>query len=695
MSKLNLDVFDKAVKDLSAFDAENEAGYSQLESAGLGAVQGATFGFADEAEAALRSAVQDKSYDEIIEEARQRYKMAEEENPISFMAGNVAGGVALPAGFLGTSAKAGASLANLIKAGAIGGGLTSLGTTEQDKLSLQSAADVAQGAAIGGTLGAGMHAAGKGISTVGKSLKNTEMIQDAIEQFKRYQTAPEKAFPSMQEHEALSLGLRSESGNLINTLKELGQEQRNIYGNVIKNIEKQNKDIAIDKVVSDLRNEMFEKTYKEEDTANKLLSKLLGEETVTVEKIANLDPATELARAQTKMAPMVAKGEMTARGTASRMSLKQTMKEAFEEQGYDAKTAERMADDLMMRDKTAVENIDLMEKAIVEGEELAPSRFPAEVKKDPTTGLDVLQARRPDADLNIAMPTQKLEKVKEVIPTRTSITPTQIVDYRNQAQKLFDQTQDPIFLRIKQELGEALKSGNKAQLDKVFKQLNEMREIQSKAAGKLQLDMSAIDTTDAGRSLETKEINRLQNLLQRYHEDKSSPDVQSLDEFFKTLKQSTFRDTPLTSSDLAKVNELGQKVPGTIEDLQKNIMEKAKEFDIVQKSLAKSSLESGATWMNPLRKLGLSAGAVKLWGAAAAGKTTGSAQKAFNNTMHVMYNSTPEQLIQMANSVKDSGLSNILRKAATAPQAKRKALLFTLMQQPTYRQMLEGDDSGE
>ena len=61
-----------------------------LESAARGFAQGATLGLADEGTAFLESLFTDKTYDESLAESQQAYKEAEEDNPNTFLAGEMA-----------------------------------------------------------------------------------------------------------------------------------------------------------------------------------------------------------------------------------------------------------------------------------------------------------------------------------------------------------------------------------------------------------------------------------------------------------------------------------------------------------------------------------------------------------------------------------------------------------------------------
>jgi hypothetical protein len=124
---------------------------SQLESAIRGGAQGLTFGFPDEATAALERLVTGKPYEQALQESRQAYKQAQEANPITYTGSEIAGGV-LPALIPGVGqAATGAKLGRLAAMGAGTGALSGLGYSE-GKTAGEVAKDVAIGTALGGGL---------------------------------------------------------------------------------------------------------------------------------------------------------------------------------------------------------------------------------------------------------------------------------------------------------------------------------------------------------------------------------------------------------------------------------------------------------------------------------------------------------------------------------------------------------------
>lgn len=157
-----------SVSALPAFDSlqdETEAApeVSMLESLGRGGAQGLSFGFADEITGALESMLTDKSYEQARDESRKNYMEAEEANPKTFMAGNVAGAVA-PA--IAMPATLGV---NSLKGMAALGAVDALGRSEADltKGDMSGALkDTARGAAMGAAAGG----VAKGIGSAAENL---------------------------------------------------------------------------------------------------------------------------------------------------------------------------------------------------------------------------------------------------------------------------------------------------------------------------------------------------------------------------------------------------------------------------------------------------------------------------------------------------------------------------------------------
>jgi hypothetical protein len=144
---------------------------SMLESGVRGLAQGVTFGHADEITGALESALTDKTYKQARDESRANYKRAKEENPKTFLASEVAGGVApllIPGANLGVAGARGA-----IGLGAAAGGLSAEGNSEADNL-----ADLSKDTLTG--MGVGALTAGAGMAGAKALQKGSNLVSEKL-----------------------------------------------------------------------------------------------------------------------------------------------------------------------------------------------------------------------------------------------------------------------------------------------------------------------------------------------------------------------------------------------------------------------------------------------------------------------------------------------------------------------------------
>lgn len=183
-------------KELAEFDVEEIDVYTEPEERtgigeafGRGAIQGATFGFGDElygAGASLVGTITEESkegessldklsrlYTKYRDEVRAANKKAEEDRPYYSLAGNLVGGALVP-GF--GAAKGGVTA--LAKAGAIGGGLYGAGASEADSAK-ELVSDVATGAAFGAAVPLGLTGLGETVKGAGRAMKIIEDVLDA------------------------------------------------------------------------------------------------------------------------------------------------------------------------------------------------------------------------------------------------------------------------------------------------------------------------------------------------------------------------------------------------------------------------------------------------------------------------------------------------------------------------------------
>jgi GH24 family phage-related lysozyme (muramidase) len=200
--KIDLSSFDEEVSknqelDLSGFDDEvsGDDEVSKLESAWRGGVQGGTVDFADEILGGITAAVDVATGEPTIKDLpqlykkyrdieREKFKKAEEANPSTYMAADIASGV-VPALFSGGAAAAAnlgkvaakQSVKELAKTGAKYGAAAALGRTENITDIPEVAKDVATGAGLGAATGVALPAVAKG---AGKGLGQLKKGAEAL-----------------------------------------------------------------------------------------------------------------------------------------------------------------------------------------------------------------------------------------------------------------------------------------------------------------------------------------------------------------------------------------------------------------------------------------------------------------------------------------------------------------------------------
>lgn len=167
------------------------------EPTGLGlarqAAQGASFGFADEAEAALDPSLS-------VEDVRATNREYAQENPGKTLAAQMAGGAVTGFGTGGLAARGLSGMAPWLQSLLIGageGGLAGLGGSERQSIG-DTLSDVGAGATVGGVIGLGSNAAANAIPWTNKG----SQARVAAEQMRRGMT-PDQA---RKELEALNAG---------------------------------------------------------------------------------------------------------------------------------------------------------------------------------------------------------------------------------------------------------------------------------------------------------------------------------------------------------------------------------------------------------------------------------------------------------------------------------------------------------
>lgn len=223
----------------AAEDAEQ--GPSALESAYMGAEQGVSFGFADEAAGRIAQGVdfvqglfgdsptelaqkalnegidvgniptnRDELYKQVRDEERKKYAKLEEANPEAFMAGGIGGGL-LTNVIPGLGLAKGASTAKVVGSAAAQGAAYGAGASEEE-----SAAGIARDAAVGGALSGGIGGAVKlGGDKVAQAIRGqAPAVQKVAQETADYIRPKTRANAAELQAAAKSIGIELTPGML-------------------------------------------------------------------------------------------------------------------------------------------------------------------------------------------------------------------------------------------------------------------------------------------------------------------------------------------------------------------------------------------------------------------------------------------------------------------------------------------------
>lgn len=165
--------------------------YSGVAEGARSFASGLTFGSADELEAAMRSAFSDEEYKAIRDRLRAQQAQFGQDYPKTQLAAEVVGGLALPAGVLGSSFKAGQGLFDIAKAGskagAVAGGLGGVGVAKEvENIPMSAISGTAGGAAIGGVAPVALNLSGQLIRNAIDATGLTNASEVATRKLKEY-----------------------------------------------------------------------------------------------------------------------------------------------------------------------------------------------------------------------------------------------------------------------------------------------------------------------------------------------------------------------------------------------------------------------------------------------------------------------------------------------------------------------------
>lgn len=654
--------------------------YSALESAGKGIQQGTTLGFADEL-AALSGAAGAKYggdergfwdvYKDVLGSVRPEYKAAEEQNPISSFGGNLAGGLLVPAGLVGKAAAPGVGFAkqagNIALTGARAGAVAGLGTSEADLTNGelgQAINDTAGGAGVGAGLGLLVGGSAGLIKGGGKLTKDVVGSFPIVQDIKDTITKTRAGEDFLNKVPEFSSALRNLARGFIDDLETFRRSSGGSRQKQLEDLEQKGVKINLNDIVDSLHSKLdnIEVLHPEEqadiDTFRKMLHNLSKEETVTETKLVAKN-----------LPPTASPEELAQQNLAKRTAAAQTK------------------DDIIRKNITdQIENE--TDEDVIAALKNKLSKFTDDTVYPPITTLE------PTTEMNVASVNQGLNKAPLVAPItpaveplssplqkitnevttrgRTEATPTQVGEFLKSMGTAYEKSATPRGRQLakegKQALSTALEDeaskGNQSGLIDQFGAETD----KFKGVADTQQLLGLPDYFSASeKGTKSKAINKLQNMIKHYHEG-DSQSKQVIDE---------------------ALDSLSQVYPKEAETLR-NSIESASKSSYLARSLTEERKSFG---------LGAAAKSKALLGVHLTTKGVNAAENAAKNSSQALvdvgrniYNASPASVQQMADIAAKTGskfgqtTAKTLSSIINAPDAKRRAVLFTLMQQPDFRE---------
>jgi hypothetical protein len=249
---------------------------SASRAATLGTVQGVSFNFADELEAAIASLGSKETYEDAVKRVRKKYEDAEKAQKLAYLGGEVAGGLATMA-VPGLGALKGASLLKNVGQAAALGAATGLGRTEDISNIPETIKDVAGEAAFGAGIVGGIAGVGKAYRAFkGGPKEAKELAEGSIEALKK--GASKGSVEILDEVEAIARPLESVWAKEVDELTKVIDNGGEISGTLKQNLldfsesigGKRNELDAL-KAVKDLKSRLSPEDFKRQYTNFKKL----------------------------------------------------------------------------------------------------------------------------------------------------------------------------------------------------------------------------------------------------------------------------------------------------------------------------------------------------------------------------------------------------------------------------------------
>lgn len=637
-----------------------------------GTGQGATFGFSDEmigAGGAVVDALRShdlsrlsESYQKYRDAERQANRKAQEANPMTYIGGNLVGGLAVPVPGMGTLSAATKGLTAVEKIAASGligasaGGLGAAGMSEADNLK-DFGKDVIKGAKTGAAFGAAIRAVPEGVKAVGKPIGG--WVYNKIISFQPAKIIGEATRKGYQGKDLTNLEKQFERLNSLG--KELGDEALGAkkalsqeYDNLLETLKS-----SPDKV--DLKPFLQRMKAIEAEFRGIKSPRVQGDLDEVVGTVKNYTEGLEQQVPQKTIIP----GKPSSSDKAlSDLALR---KAQIEEQGMMASTSLPSGVDELGRPI-------LIPKIRVQGDE-----------------VDNINVLRPMVDKPAIPDAEKIKMITQRVGGSDQLSRKELFELQQLIGEQGNFSASPLASNQGKIFAGRVDNALKDTVNKAIPELAEQNQRYSALQNALKV--FGLDDTEAFiKNVKTGELElspTVMNKIESYIRQAGSESAprnkaaQGIKLFIDNLKAAGIKGVDELDAKIADVGEdfeLAREIAG------KSLYTGMGRFPLVNTKnaaflgnilgrAAKSTVEAGAPILDPAIS------------AVSRSQVTGLSRD--------VYNSSPDQLAQMASVLKGSGFENqatALEEAlANGNRAKSNAIIFSLMQNPEARKIIRGE----
>lgn len=722
------DLFDKGkdVTDLfnKGTDVQQDVQepYTKLGSAAMGAAQGATLGFDDEiagaAKALIDKGVGDKRdfwdiYKTVRDGVRKEHEKAASDNPISNFAGNIVGGVApmlipgvgeaLGGAKLAEGASIEAKIGQMATTGAKVGAIAGLGGSNADLTSGepgqigQAAKDTTKGAAMGAavapTIGGVMNGLGSAGKYIGKTISTLPLAQDA-------------SAVASETYAGNDLGAPGQ-------VTETNNATRNTAKGVVEGLEAKRalEGTARQENLQDLTDQGAK--LDNNDLVDKELARTEAEK-----KSAGTDKQADLERYQALLKSLVQQRTeenpsfIPDRSGAPKLTGEEAAQSAVAKQTAAAQTKTDMQINALIEDFKASTDTDEKTKILQKLTKLSDikdsTELPMGTETEPLTGMETVGVQR-GANANPIVktvtplspmepgPYTPIQRVTSpmTVRDRPSMTPVELGEFLKEIEAE-RQNMGP----YGRQQTDALRSTLKGKLNSlgeapVDTDGNPLPMDQDKADALDQFKKSIDDFNDNTENFKGVASTQDQLGTPGYSSNATpGKQVGTVDKLQSMIRSYDRPDSMARVKLDEALDNLAQTHPEDAQSIRDQITTASKNFRL-SKALVAEGFQPGS---HATLGTSMKAGTLQATRAAAnVARTLGQGTKATSQQLiesaNKVYQYTPEQIQNLAEFAINKGgnygkiAAKTLNNLYNQPVSKQKAVLFTLMQQPDFRQL--------